>query len=132
MKVPRSPRIPPETQELILAAYKAGDDTSVIRERFGCTAAQICKLARRHGILRRPRKNKAKAWGQTYVTATDEKNIEKRSPHRPKPPPPKVFIGQAVAPSEIRRLRAKGLGRTAIASMLRCSYRDIDDALAGA
>lgn len=130
--MPRSSNIPQETIDRVLAAYQRGDTTRIIAEAHGISAVSVVKLARKAGISRRPGRQKAKAWGDEYVTAAGLANVEKRSPHRPKPAPPKVFVssGQASV-AEVKRLHhERGLGRTAIAALLRCSYREIDEALA--
>lgn len=106
-------------QEAILKDYVAGINTAVIAEKHGVSLSYPTVLARRtpgvqmRGHGNRPRPKTVPEPMKPAAPFTPEVSEEPQTFHE----------------FEIKRLSAKGLGRTAIAALLRCSYREVEAAL---
>jgi hypothetical protein len=132
-----------EDRQRILRFYAGGCSLTTIGRKFGCSTSYPSQLAQRRGVERGQRdpalvaelEGMSPAAGNLIslepVIRQKPVRVDLAKPERARhvAPPPANAGGRA----EIRRLsRERKLGRTAIAAILRCTYREIDEALADA
>ncbi|BCH33149.1 hypothetical protein MesoLjLc_50790 [Mesorhizobium sp. L-8-10] len=90
--------------------YVAGEKVKNIAERLGVSSSAISILARKAGVIRGPGRPPAE--------------VPQSNPVDPDPPTPPAFYTPSNA--EVARLKAKGLGNTAIAALLRLPYKVVE------
>lgn len=109
----------------LLVDYASGMKNKDISAKYGVAVAYGSHVAANHGIRRGDVEKAATVQFATELPPTAKPYIKKPAV-KVKPEPAPIVVDTA----EIRRLAAKGIGSMRIAALLRCPYREVQEALA--
>lgn len=115
-------RVPDAVRLKILIDYANGDQVRPIAIRYGVSSSFPCVFARKVGIRRNATEEECRQALAEFIQRSS-------MPKEEDPPDPQEMGPDLAVVSEIRRLAAKGVARTAIAALLRCNNRDVANAL---
>ncbi len=112
----RRPRLTDDEKRDIVRRYLTGEPVNAIAKAFGVTATTISRTAKEVG---------AQYFGKRTWDRT--KKLEEPDPRLVVPAPPPIAAGfYTPCLAEVARLKAKGLGNTKIAALLRMPYRVVE------
>jgi transposase len=100
----------------ILRFYQSGERILAIAHRFGVTERTVNRIIERAGMTGKTQKK----WSRKKKV---DNPIDVLVPMAGPPLPPASIYQRTAA--EVKRLKEKGLGTTAIAALLRMPYRDV-------
>jgi hypothetical protein len=116
------PRMTEEQRQALLKQYVAGVPVAQIAYDFNVSQSYPSQLAARYNIRRGTRQYARERAAETEPAPLADVLVDDVAA-----PSPATNVSSV---AEIRRLAAMGKGRTAIAALLRCPYRVVDEALA--
>lgn len=116
-------KLPESTRQAIVQQYLAGVPTGLIAKDFDVSESYPSQLAARYNLQRRISVEHREAISEGKRTSLADCLVDEIA--MPVGPAP-MNVNSA---AEIRRLAAMGKGRTQIAALLRCPYREVEEAL---